>query len=119
MKFNKVLNDVNVSFETKRYVNNYINESIKLMNELGKIEEFIWIGSWDYGKHDLEILELQKKNIIVFGAYNENNILIPISPYYDGKENLIGIIELKYMLSDRVLLENGFKTPKLKEERNV
>jgi hypothetical protein len=23
------------------------------------------------------------------------------------------------MLSDRVLLENGFKTPKLKEERNV
>ena len=41
MKFNKVLNDVNVSFETKRYVNNYINESIKLMNESGKIEEFI------------------------------------------------------------------------------
>lgn len=32
----------------KRYVNNYINESIKLMNESEKIEEFIWTTHMDF-----------------------------------------------------------------------
>lgn len=49
---------------------------------------------------------------------NESGILIPVSKDYHGTET-DGIVVLKYMLSDRVLLENGFKTPKLKEERNV
>lgn len=118
MKFNKVLNDVNVSFETKRYVNNYINESIKLMNESGKIEEFIWTNGWTFDRYQNEIQELLDKNVITFGNVNESGILIPVSKDYKGIES-DGIVVLKYMLSDRVLLENGFKTPKLKEERNV
>ncbi len=118
MKFNKVLNDVNVSFETKRYVNNYINESIKLMNESGKIEEFIWTPTWTFDRYQDEIQELLEKNVITFGNENESGILIPVSKNYHGTET-DGIVVLKYMLSDRVLLENGFKTPKLKEERNV
>lgn len=118
MKFNKVLNDVKVSFETKRYVNNYINESIKLMNESGKIEEFIWTHTWTFDRYQDEIQELLDKNVISFGDVNESGILIPTSKDYHGTET-DGIVVLKYMLSDRVLLENGFKTPKLKEERNV
>ena len=118
MKFNKVLNDVNISFETKCYVNNYINESIKLMNETSNIEEFIWTPNWTFDRYQDEIQELLNKNVITFGSINESGILIPVSKDYKGTEK-DGIVVLKYMLSDRVLLENGFKTPKLKEERNV
>ncbi len=118
MKFNKVLNDVNISFETKRYVNNYINESIKLMFEKGSIEEFIWTPSWTFDRFDAEILELLNKDIIVFGSENESKILIPSSKDFKGNET-DDVIILKYMLSDRVLLENGFKTPKFKEEKDV
>lgn len=118
LKFNKVLNYVEVSFETKRYVNNYINESIKLMQERGYIDEFIWVHDWKFDKLNLDILELIKKEIISYGAYNEHNILIPVSPDYDGVE-LDGIICLKYMLSDKVLLQSGFKTQNNKEGKDV
>lgn len=119
MKFNKVLENVNVSYETKRYVHNYINESIKSMKEDGVVKEFIWVRFFDFDKYDQEILELQQKNIITMGSENENGILIPSSPDWLGIENSMGFIELKYMLSDDVLLKNGFKTINLKEENNV
>lgn len=115
MKFNKALNDVHVSSQTRKYINNYINESIKSMKEKGYVEEFIWI---DLHKGDdklnADILHLLNKDIITFGNYNADGILIPVSKEYDGVERN-GIIVLHYMLSDNVLKQNGFKTPLVKE----
>lgn len=114
MKYNKVLNDINVSTETKRYVHNYINESIQLMQERGHIDSFIWTSGWTFDNYDEEILELLNSNIITYGNYNEAGILIPISPNYTGVED-DGIVVLVYMLSDEVLLQNGFKRQRVEE----
>lgn len=93
MKLNKVLVNIDLPKDVKNYVNNYINESISLMRENGFIEEFIW------GIGDDVINTLIENDIITYGIYNEDNILIP-STY---KENIT-----TYMLSDTVLLKNGF-----------
>lgn len=116
MKLNKVLLDINVSISTKKYVNNYINESIKLMLERGYVEEFIWVhGISPDKKYDDEIIELVNKSIITYGTENSENILIPVSEYWTG-EHKDDVYFLKYMISDNVLLQNGFKNLKCKEE---
>lgn len=122
MKYNKVLDGVNLSKETKRYVNNYINESIETMRDTGSIQEFIWMpfGFTDNVALDLkystELFELIEKNIIVFGSYNLHGILTPHTSNYLGEEDEDGFVTLKYMLSDEVLLKNGFKKVVIREE---
>lgn len=115
MKLNKVLHDINVSVATKKYVNNYINESIKLMLERGYVEEFIWVAGISLDKkYDDEIIELLDKGIITYGIENNDNILIPVSEEWNG-DHPEDVYFLKYMISDKVLFQNGFKNLKFKE----
>lgn len=110
MKFNKSIALLPISVDVKKYVNNYINESIKLMTERGHIEEFIW--GETVTEFDGDLMELIDSDIISYGYYKDG-MLFPIEGDINSKFPFI-----HFMLSDKVLLENGFKTPVIKEETN-
>lgn len=109
MKFNKSIALLSISKDVKKYVNNYINESIKLMIDRGHIEEFIW--GECVTEYDGDLMQLIDNDIITYGYYKDG-MLIPIKDDINSKFPFI-----HFMLSDKVLLENGFKTPVLKEEK--
>lgn len=91
---NKVLKNINLPKDYKKYLNNYIKESFKLMNERGYIDEFIC--------NNTKILEYLEENNIIEKACLINGILIPCN--YSDKYN-----KTTYILSDYVFEKNGFK----------
>lgn len=122
MKFNKSIAELDIPLEYKKYVDNYIKESIKLMHNQGYIEEFIYTtkssnrGITAYGAR--VIIELIKNNIITFGYYNASGICVPIhkNAHLEVDPPLLSV----YMLHDDVLLANGFVNPIVyKEEEKV
>lgn len=99
IKLNRVLEDVKIPDDFKVYVNNYINESIKLMNEKGYINEFIC-------EQKNVLNTLKQKSIIWEATYNEYGVLIPT------KYNLSPVNKKAptvYILNDYVFEKNGFK----------
>lgn len=98
---NKVLDGVNIPENYKLYVDNYINESFKMFDEHGYIEEFIC--------DDKNVLNtLRQKLIIEEGYKNTDGILIPLRFYHHGNlDPYTG--EKFYMLDDQVFKENGYK----------
>ncbi len=101
IKFNRVLDGVKIPVEFKVYVNNYINESIKLMEKQGYIDEFIC--------SDKNILNiLKQKNIIWTAYYNDYDMLIP-TQYFSNKPSNNKHGEPIYILHDQVFTKNGFK----------
>lgn len=110
MKFNKSIADLDIPLEYKKYVNNYIKESIKLMHNQGYIEEFIYATKSSNGGltayADQVIISLMKNNIITLGYYNESGICVPIheNAHLEIEQPLLTV----FILHDDVLLANGF-----------
>lgn len=119
MKFNKSIAELDIPLEYKKYVDNYIKESIKLMHNQGYIEEFIYTtkscksGLIAYA--DQVILKLINNNIITLGYYNESGICVPIheNAHLEVEQPLLAVL----ILHDDVLLANGFVNPIVYEEQ--
>lgn len=108
MKFNKSIVNLDITDDIKKYVTNYIKECVTLMNERGYVEEFIWNDTNGVYEHDLHTLI--SNDIITYGEYKDG-MLLPSNPMWYK--------QMSFMIADKVLLENGFKLPVVKEVNNA